>query len=72
VLQTTGEQTLDVGFAVSRLQGMVRLPAAKIQSSLAAFSSSLALYLDGAILEGETAIPVLDFNSILQSLTTVI
>lgn len=72
VLQTTDEQPLYLGFAVSRLQGMVRLPAAKIQSSLTAFSSSLAFYLDGAVLEAETTIPVLDFNSILQSLTTVI
>ena len=71
VLQTTDEQ-LYVGFAVNRLQGMVRLPAAKIQSSLDGFSSSLAFYLDGAVLEAEMAIPVLDFNSILQSLTTVI
>ena len=72
VLQTTNEQALYVGLAVTRLQGMVRLPAAKIQSSLDTFSSSLAFYLSGAVLEAEITIPVLEFNSILQSLTTTI
>lgn len=72
VLQTTDEQPLYIGFAVTYLQGMVRLPAAKIQSSLDTFSSDLAFYIRGAVAEAETMIPILEFNSILQSLTTVV
>lgn len=72
VLQTTEEQPLYVGLAVARIQGIVRFPATKIHSSLHGFSSEMAFYLSGTVLEAETAIPVLNFNSILLTLNTVV
>lgn len=68
VLQTIEEQPIYIGLAVTRLQGMVRLPVEKIQSSLDAFPSELASYLSGAVIEEETVIPILEFNSIFKAL----
>lgn len=69
VLQTTSEQPIYIGLAVTRLQGIVRLTTEQIQSSLAAFPANLAPYLCGAVQEEETIIPVLDFNLILETVT---
>ncbi len=71
VLQTTSKQPIYIGLAVTRLQGIVRLQKKQIQSSLDAFSSSIAPYLCGGVQEEETMIPVLDFDKILKALTTI-
>ena len=71
VLQTTSEQPIYVGLTVTRLQGIVRLPTEQIKSSLDAVPSNIAPYICGAVKEEETMIPVLEFNSISEALTTV-
>lgn len=71
VLQTTSEDPIYMGFAVTQLQGIVRLTAEQIQSSLNAFPSQIAPYLSGGIKEEENMIPVLEFNRILQALNTL-
>ena len=71
VLQTTSEQPIYIGLAVTRLQGIVRLTTAQIQSSLATFPANLAPYLFGALKEEEKMIPVLAFNPILETVTAV-
>jgi positive phototaxis protein PixI len=71
VLQTTSEQPIYIGLAVTRLQGIVRLPREQIQLCLDAFPSNIAPCLCGAVQEQETMIPVLEFNSISEALTTI-
>lgn len=71
VLQTTSEQPIHIGLAVTRLQGIVRLTIEQIQPSLAIFPANIASYLYGAVQEGENMIPVLKFDSILRALNTV-
>lgn len=69
VLQTTSEPAIYIGLAVTRLQGIIRLPTQKIQSSLDAFPSNIAPYLCGAVQQEKAMIPVLDFNGISEALT---
>ena len=71
VLQTTAEPLIYIGFAVTRLQGIVRLPIQEIQSSSDAFPSNIAPYLCGAVQQEEAIIPVLDLNGISEALTKV-
>jgi len=71
VLQTTAEQSIYIGLAVTHLQGMVRLSKEQIQLCLDAFPAEIAPYLCGAVQEEETMIPVLEFNSISKALTTI-
>ena len=72
VLQTTCKQPpIYVGLAVTRLQGIVRLPTEHIQLPLDAFPSNLSPYVWGAVKEEETMIPLLDFDRISKALTTL-
>ncbi len=71
VLQTTSEPPIYIGLAVTRLQGILRLPPEQIQSSLDAFPSNIAPYLCGVVQQEEAIIPVLDFNGISEALTTL-
>lgn len=75
VLQTTGEKPIYVGFAVNRLQGIMRLTSEQIMPFLADFSADFSLdiapYVCGAVSENENIIPILEFNSISQALTTI-
>lgn len=71
VLQTTSEPPIYIGLAVTSLQGIVRLPTEKIQSSISDFSSEIAPYLCGALSEDETMIPVFEFNRISEALSYV-
>ena len=68
VLQTTNEQPIYLGLAVSHIQGMSRISADKIQSSTAAFSISSYLY--GVVQQQELAIPILNLPSILETIST--
>lgn len=71
VLQTTSEPAIHIGLAVNCLQGIVRLPTEKIQSSLDAFPYNIASYLCGAVKEEETMIPILEFNRISTALSAI-
>ncbi len=71
VVQTTSENPIYMGFAVTQLQGIVRLTAEQIQLSLTAFPSQIAPYLCGGIQEEDNMIPVLEFNRISAALTTL-
>ncbi|MDJ0681356.1 MAG: chemotaxis protein CheW [Xenococcaceae cyanobacterium MO_167.B52] len=72
VLKTNSEQPIYVGLAVTLLQGIVRLSTEKIKSSLDAFPSQIVPYLCGAAQQQETMIPILDFNTISEALTTTL
>ena len=69
IVQTTSEEPIYMGFAVTQLQGIVRLKTEQIQSSVNAFPSQIAPYLCGGIKEEENMIPVLEFNRISEALT---
>jgi positive phototaxis protein PixI len=71
VLQTTTEQPIYIGLAVNRLQGMMRLATEKIQSSVDGVFSDIASYFDGVIREKEIIIPVVNFDRILEALSTI-
>lgn len=71
VLQIISEQPTYMGFAVTQVQGIVRLTTEQIQSSLNAFPSQIVPYLCGGIKEEENMIPVLELNLILEALTTL-
>ncbi|WP_019508184.1 chemotaxis protein CheW [Pleurocapsa sp. PCC 7319] len=71
VLQTVAEQPIYIGLAVSALQGIVRLTAKQIQSSLDTVVSNLTAFTSGTVQEQEITIPVLEFNRILKALTAV-
>ena len=71
VLQTISPTPIQVGLAVSNIQGIIRLPIEQIKSSIDAVSSKIAPYIFGVVQQENTIIPVLEFERILQSLTTV-
>ena len=71
VLQTTSKQPIYMGLAVNRLQGILRLPTEQILRSLKAFPSNIAPYLEGAVQEDKTMIPILEFNRISETLTKI-
>ena len=72
VLQTTSKQPIYMGLAVNRLQGIVRLPTEQILRSLEAFPSNIAPYLEGAVQEDASMIPILEFNRISVALTKIL
>ena len=73
VLQTTDERPIYIGFAVNRLQGIMRLNSEQIMPFLsdlpADFPTDIVPYLRGAVSENENVIPILEFNYISQFLT---
>ncbi|MBE9044485.1 chemotaxis protein CheW [Pleurocapsales cyanobacterium LEGE 10410] len=71
VLQTNPLTPIQVGLAVSSIQGIIRLPAEQIQSSTAASTSKIASYLSGVVQSETTMIPVLEFGRIWKSLVAV-
>lgn len=75
VLQTTDEKPIYVGFAVNRLQGIMRLTSEQIMPFLpnlsADFPADITPYLCGAVSENENIIPILEFNDISQILTEI-
>jgi positive phototaxis protein PixI len=70
VLQTMNEPSIFIGLAVNQLQGIVRLSANTIQSPLDDTHDRIVSFLDGVVQEGETIIPILEFNRILSVLTS--
>lgn len=67
-LQTATKKPIHLGFAVTRLQSIVRLTTEQISLSLDAFPSQIIPYLGGAVLEEKIRIPVLEFECISRSL----
>lgn len=71
VLQTDTEPQINIGLAVTQLQGIVRKTSAQIQSVPSNIDASLTPYLRGAVTEQQEIIPILEFDYILRTLTTV-
>lgn len=71
VLQTNDPTPIQVGFAIDNFQGIVRLTAEQIQSSLDNVNSNIAPYVAGAVNLQTTTLPVLEFDRILEALTAV-
>ena len=68
VLQTTGESSISVGFAVMGLQGIIRLTSQQILSANSdVVNSSLASFVSGVV-QQETTMMVLELANILQAL----
>ncbi|MEY2856172.1 MAG: hypothetical protein RLZZ74_481 [Cyanobacteriota bacterium] len=68
VLRTISEPSILLGLAVKQLQGIVRLPVDKIQSSLDDAPANLAAFMAGVAEDGKTRIPVLELNRLLTAL----
>ena len=68
VLQTEDENPIYVGFAVTNLQGIIRIPQENIQPPEAIPNSTIKPYISGAISEQQSLLPILDFDRILQAL----
>lgn len=66
VLQTTDEQPINLGLAVMGLQGIIRFPAAEIQTTTENFPAQLVPYLSGVIRQSENTFPILKLDYILQ------
>lgn len=67
ILQTATEKPTYLGFAVTQLQSIVRLTTEQISLS-ADVPSTIAPYLNGAVLEEKIAIPILEFERIASTL----
>lgn len=68
VLETNTESPIYVGLAVNQLQGIVRLSTEQIRSSLSGVADSFVNYVSGTVQQDEKILPILELNSILQSL----
>lgn len=71
VLQTISEQPIYIGLAVAYLQGILRISTEQIQSPVTVFASNITTYISGEVQEANNTIPILEFNRILEALTTV-
>lgn len=71
VLQIITEQPIYVGFAITQLQGIMRLTYGQIQSTSNTLPTQIVPYICGGIKEAEKMIPVLELNWILETLTTL-
>jgi positive phototaxis protein PixI len=68
VLQTTGESSIPIGFAVMGLQGIIRLTSKQISSANSdVVNSSVAPFVSGVV-QQETTMMVLELASIVQAL----
>ena len=71
ILQTKSQQPIYIGLAVSELQGILRRSLEQFQlPPLDTFAANLIPFLKGAVVEEKKIIPVLEFDRILQTLTT--
>ena len=71
VLESKSEPLIQIGLAVSNLQGIIRILSHQLKSFSAISSGELTPYLTGVIEENEQEIPVLKFESIWETLTTL-
>lgn len=69
VLQTLNQPSIFVGFAVFQIQGIVRLSAEKIKSSWDNAPANLVSLVTGFVQGEESMMPIIDFNSVLKTLT---
>ena len=68
VFQTVSEPSIYVGFAVTQLQGIVRISQEQIQITNDSISAELMPYVSGMIEQEKNKIPILRFENILQAL----
>jgi twitching motility protein PilI len=71
VLKTMNEPSIFIGFAVSQLQGIVRLSTDKIKSAADDTPTSLVPFLSGVAQQAESMMPIIELNSVLNALTAV-
>lgn len=71
VLQTIEEPSIYVGFAVTQLQGIIRLENKEISSSLENIFADLAHFILGTTKQEDTVLPILDFQHILNTLSNL-
>lgn len=71
VLQNSSEPNIYIGFAVSKLQGIIRLSAEQIKSSLEGVSSQVIPYLCGTVEKSQTTNFILDFNRIVEAVISL-
>ena len=69
VLETQSERSIYIGFAITQLQGIMRLSPEQIQSARS-FSQAIDPYLDGLLQTETTTIPILSFDLILNTLSS--
>lgn len=71
VLQIITEKPIYIGFAITQLQGIMRLTYGQIQSPLNTFPDQIVPFLCGGMKENEKIIPVLELNWILETLISL-
>ena len=71
VLQTTGSTPIQIGFTVNNFQGIVRLTAEQIRAASDAVPAKIKPYTSGEVSTEQGTIPILAFERILDTLTTV-
>jgi positive phototaxis protein PixI len=71
VLKTMNEPSIFIGFAVSQLQGIVRLSAEKINSTADDTPTNLVPFLSGVVEQEGSMLPILELNSVLNAVTAV-
>jgi positive phototaxis protein PixI len=71
IVVTIHEPAIFIGFAVSQLQGIVRLSAEKIKSTADDVPANLVPFLSGVVQQPEAMMPIIELNSVLKALTAV-
>lgn len=69
VLQTTDPTPIQLALAVNTVQGIMRLTAEQIQSSIDDVPANIAPYISGVVTAENIATPVLEFERILETIS---
>ena len=67
VFQTISEPSIYVGFAVTQLQGIIRISQEQIEPCSDAIDTKLKSFVSGTIQQEESTVPILNLEHILQS-----
>lgn len=71
VLQIIDETPIYLGLAVANLQGIIRVPVDKIQTSKESFTAEITPFVSGGIQQVENIIPILELKHILQAIKII-
>ena len=69
VLQTKGQNPIQLAFAVNNVQGIMRLAAEQIQPSTDSIPANITPYISGVVTAENTATPVLEFDRIMETIS---
>lgn len=70
VLKTNIENPIYLGLAITQFQGTMRISAEKINYAPDSIDINISPYINGVLIQEATAIPILDLNKIIETITT--